>query len=124
MLRTMLLRLISYACLPIAVLWLSSCGSTEGPLLAGDARASASEGDALYQEAKQADDAGKTSRAIKLYDETATRHPFAKSAAQARFRQAHLNCQPFDFLFESELDVLVKPSGEGDIEAPARITHF
>jgi outer membrane protein assembly factor BamD (BamD/ComL family) len=47
-------------------------------------------GDALYQEAKQADDSGKTSRAIKLYDQTATRHPFAKSAAQARFRQAQL----------------------------------
>jgi outer membrane protein assembly factor BamD (BamD/ComL family) len=91
MLRSMLLRLISSACLSAAVLWLSSCGSgSDGPILAGDARASASEGEVVYQEAKQADDAGKTGRAIKLYDQTATRHPFAKSAAQARFRQAQL----------------------------------
>lgn len=90
MLRTMLLRLLSSVCLSAAVLWLSSCGSTDGPILAGSAQSGASEGDALYQEAKQADDNGKTGRAIKLYDQTATNHPFAKSAAQARFRQAQL----------------------------------
>lgn len=90
MLRTMLLRLISSACLSAAVLWLSSCGSTDGPILAGNAQSAASEGDALYQEAKQADESGKTSRAIKLYDQTATRYPFAQSAAQARYRQAQL----------------------------------
>jgi outer membrane protein assembly factor BamD (BamD/ComL family) len=86
----MLLRLISSACLSAAVLWLSSCGSSDGPILAGNIQSAASEGDALYQEAKQADDIGKTGRAIKLYDKTATNYPFAKSAAQARFRQAQL----------------------------------
>jgi outer membrane protein assembly factor BamD (BamD/ComL family) len=86
----MLPRLFFSACLSAAVLWLSSCGSSEGPILAGNTQSAASEGDALYQEAKQADDAGKTGRAIKLYDQTATRYPFAKSAAQARFRQAQL----------------------------------
>jgi outer membrane protein assembly factor BamD (BamD/ComL family) len=90
MLRTMLLRLISFTCLSATVLWLSSCGSSDGPILAGSTQASASEGDALYQEAKEADDAGKTSRAIKLYDKTATDYPFAKSTAQARYRQAQL----------------------------------
>lgn len=58
--------------------------------MAGNTQAAASEGEALYQKAKQADDAGKTSRAIKLYDQTATRFPFAPSAPQARFRQAEL----------------------------------
>lgn len=58
--------------------------------MAGNTQAAASEGEALYQKARQADDAGKTSRAIKLYDQTATRFPFAPSAPQARFRQAEL----------------------------------
>ncbi len=91
MLRPMLLRLFPSACLSAAVLWLSSCGSNpDAPILAGSTQSSSSEGDALYQEAKQADDNGKTSRAIKLYERTATNYPFAKSAAQARFRQAQL----------------------------------
>jgi outer membrane protein assembly factor BamD (BamD/ComL family) len=91
MLRRMMFRLISSACLSAAVLWLASCGSNpDGPILVGSTQTGASEGDALYQEAKNADDAGKTSRAIKLYDQTATRHPFSQSAAQARFRQAQL----------------------------------
>lgn len=91
MLRAMLLRLISSACLSAAVLFLASCGSgSDVPILAGNTQSAASEGDAVYQEAKQADDAGKTGRAIKLYDKTATQYPFAKSAAQARFRQAQL----------------------------------
>jgi outer membrane protein assembly factor BamD (BamD/ComL family) len=86
----MLFRMISSTCVSAAALWLVSCGSTEGPILAGNTQASASAGEALYQEAKQADDAGKTSQAIKLYEKTATNHPFAKSAAEARFRQAQL----------------------------------
>lgn len=59
-------------------------------MLAGNTQNAASEGEVVYQQAKQADDAGKTGRAIKLYDKTATRFPFAPSAAQARFRQAQL----------------------------------
>lgn len=91
MLHFMLPRLISSACLSAVVLWLASCGSgSDGPILAGNTQSAASEGDALYQEAKQADESGKTSRAIKLYDQTATRYPFAQSAAQARFRQAEM----------------------------------
>ena len=91
MLRTMSHRLIASAFLSVAVLHLNSCGpDPDAPILAGNTQAAASEGEALYQKAKQADDAGKTSKAIKLYDQTATRYPFAPSAAQARFRQAQL----------------------------------
>lgn len=91
MLRTMLLRLIVPACLSAFLPWLASCGSgSDAPILAGNTQNAASEGDALYQQAKTADDAGKTKRAIKLYDQTATRYPFARSAANARFRQAQL----------------------------------
>jgi len=87
----MLHRLILSACLTATTLWLASCGSgSDGPILAGNTQSAASEGDALYQQAKQADEAGKASRAIKLYDQTATRYPLAQSAARARFRQAEL----------------------------------
>ena len=91
MLRHMSHRFIASACLSVATLYLASCGADpDAPILAGNTQAAASEGEALYQKAKQADDAGKTGRAIKLYDQTATRYPFAPSAAQARFRQAQL----------------------------------
>lgn len=74
-----------------AAFCLLGCGpSTDMPLMAGNNRAAAGEGDALFQQAKQADTAGEAKRAIKLYDRTATRYPFIDSAPQARFRQAEL----------------------------------
>ena len=91
MLRAMILRLITAAFLALGAHFLSSCGSgSDVPMLAGDTRGATSEGEALYQKAKAADDAGKASRAIKLYDQTATRYPFVPSAPQARYRQAEL----------------------------------
>lgn len=59
-------------------------------MLAGNTQAASAQGEALYRKAKSADDAGKTKRAIRLYDQTATRYPFAPSAEQARLRQARL----------------------------------
>ncbi|MEX1116320.1 MAG: tetratricopeptide repeat protein [Akkermansiaceae bacterium] len=91
MLRHMIHRLFAFTLLSAAAFSSFSCSSDDDlPLMAGNTQAAASEGEALYQKAKQADDAGKTSRAIKLYDQTATRFPFAPSAPQARFRQAEL----------------------------------
>ena len=91
MLRPMPYRSIASACLAIATLFLVSCGADPDALiLMGNTQSASGEGDALYQKAKQADDAGKTGRAIKFYDQTATRYPFIASAAQARFRQAQL----------------------------------
>ncbi|MDP3851570.1 MAG: tetratricopeptide repeat protein [Luteolibacter sp.] len=87
----MLHRLTASACLSFATLWLASCGSnSDTPILAGNTQAASSDGETLYQNARVADEAGKTSRAIKLYDQTATRYPFAPSAAPARYRQAQL----------------------------------
>lgn len=84
-------RLIAFSCLSVATLFFASCGNdSETPILAGNTHDAAAKGEALYQQAKSADDAGSTGRAIKLYDETATRYPFAPSAAQARFRQAQM----------------------------------
>lgn len=84
-------RLIAYAVMSACALVFTSCGSNSDlPILAGNTQAAAAKGEALYHLAKQADDAGKTNKAIKLYDKTATKYPFAPSAAQARFRQAQM----------------------------------
>ena len=91
MLRAMTYRLIFMALLSASAFHLSSCSDdSEMPIMAGNTQAAISEGEKLYQEAKSADQAGSTSKAIKLYDKMATRYPFAPSAAQARFRQAEL----------------------------------
>ncbi|MES2923816.1 MAG: tetratricopeptide repeat protein [Verrucomicrobiota bacterium] len=91
MLRRMIYRFIALALISASAIHLTSCGNDDDmPIMAGNTQAAASEGEKFYQQAKQADDAGKTSKAIKLYDETATRFPFAPSAPQARFRQAEL----------------------------------
>lgn len=58
--------------------------------MSGNSRGAADEGATLFQQAKQADDAGNAKRAIKLYEQTATRYPFIDAAPQARFRQAEL----------------------------------
>jgi outer membrane protein assembly factor BamD (BamD/ComL family) len=84
-------RFTVFALLTASAFHLASCGSdSDLPIMAGNTQAAASEGEGFYQKAKQADDAGKTGKAIKLYQETATRFPFAPSAPQARFRQAQL----------------------------------
>lgn len=70
---------------------LSGCGNDDDmPILAGNTEQAITQGEAIYGQAKSADDAGKSARAIKLYDEVATKYPFAPNAAQARFRQAEL----------------------------------
>lgn len=83
---------VSSLALGAAAALLVSCGNSKDdmPILAGNASHAASDGEGLYQQAKSAESAGKIDKAIKLYDETATRYPFAKSAADARFRQAEL----------------------------------
>lgn len=84
-------RLLACGLLTATAFHLSSCGTdSDLPIMAGNTQAAASEGESLYKVAKQADDAGKSGKAIKLYDKVATRFPFAPSAPQARYRQAQL----------------------------------
>jgi len=91
MVLRMTYRLIACALVAASVFPLTSCGpDPDTPILAGNTQAASGEGEALYQKAKAADDAGKTGRAISLYEKTATRYPFAPSASQARYRQAQL----------------------------------
>jgi outer membrane protein assembly factor BamD (BamD/ComL family) len=73
------------------VLFLGSCGSgDDGPVLVSNTAAAMVKAEELNGKAKAADDAGKTRRAIRLYDRLATEYPFAPSAEQARYRQAEL----------------------------------
>ncbi len=116
MLSHMTHRLIACALISASAFSLSSCGSdSELPVMAGNTQAAANEGEQLYQKAKQADDAGKAGKAIKLYDETATRFPFAPSAAQARFRQAQLLEQQGEIMksFEAYDQFLSRFQGSG-----------
>jgi outer membrane protein assembly factor BamD (BamD/ComL family) len=107
----MVLALVSFS-----PLFLGSCGNDSGmPILAGNTAKAIDEGEALYKTAKQADDAGKTGRAIKLYDRMATKYPFAPSAAQARFRQAELLENKGDILksFDAYNQFLSRFQGSG-----------
>jgi outer membrane protein assembly factor BamD (BamD/ComL family) len=56
----------------------------------GNTKSAAGEGEALYTEAHQDDQAGKTKKAIKQYEKMANEFPFAPSAGEARYRQAVL----------------------------------
>ncbi len=92
MIPPMTFRLLGSALISAFAVFLSSCGNSDKtiPLMAGNTQEAAARGDALYQQGKAADDAGSTKRAIKLYDQAATRYPFAPSSPLARFRQAEL----------------------------------
>ncbi len=71
---------------------LNSCGSDadeELPLV-GSVRVSAGPAHAAYEKALRADQAGKSKKALKLYDRMANEYPTAADASQARFRQAQL----------------------------------
>ena len=91
MIQAMVHRIITCGAIAAASLLLSSCGSdSDMPVLAGNVAGATGEGEALYQQAKQADESGNANRAVKLYDKMATQYPFAPSASQARFRQAQI----------------------------------
>ncbi len=91
MIRAMTQRMILSLGCSVAAIWLSGCGPSEYmPLVSNANPTSAGEGADLYAQAKQADAAGQSKKAIKLYDKTATHFPFIDAAPQARFRQAEL----------------------------------
>lgn len=99
MIAHMTLRFVAFMLVSASSLPLVSCKKdSDLPLMAGNTQAVAAEGEVLYVKAKAADEAGQVKRAIKLYDQTATRYPFAPSASQARFRQAELLEQKGDIV--------------------------
>ena len=81
----------SFFALAGAAALLVSCGNdSDGLPLAGQTAKTHVEGEQLYYKAKEADDAGNASKAIKLYAKSAELAPSASTSAQARFRQAQL----------------------------------
>lgn len=87
----MICKIVLPACSAAAFTLLVSCGgSSDIPPLAGQAIANSEGGDAIYQEARSAEQNGKRSHAISLYGRVANKYPYAKSAPDARYRQATL----------------------------------
>ena len=116
MLPRMTYRFAALALISASALTLSSCGpDPDMPIMAGNTQNAAAEGEKFYQSAKLADQAGKMGKALKLYDQTATRYPFAPSAPQARFRQAQLLEQQGDIVksFEAYDQFLSRFQGSG-----------
>lgn len=83
-----LVYLLLAAAIPLVCLW--SCSGSDGPMLASNTGPAVGKAEDLYKKAKAADDAGKSKKAIKLYEKMATEYPFAPSAEQARYRQGEL----------------------------------
>lgn len=93
-----------------------SCGNSGDTIpLAGNNSAASGQGESLFQSAKASDDAGKRSKAIKLYGQVADKYPAAPSAAQARYRQAELLEQNGDVekSFEAYQEFLQRYQGSG-----------
>lgn len=105
------------AILACAPLFLNSCGTSKDamPLMGTNTSESNDKGEALFQKAKTQDEAGRTAAAIRNYDRVATRHPFAPSAPQARFRQAELLEQRGDVIkaFDAYQQYIDRFSGSG-----------
>jgi outer membrane protein assembly factor BamD (BamD/ComL family) len=77
--------------LPAFAVLLASCGNdSDTPPLVGTAGTDPSRAEALYAEAKAAEDRGNRKKAIKVYDQLADEMPLAGRAPEARFRQAEL----------------------------------
>ncbi len=77
--------------LPAATILVASCGNNKDlPPLLGSSSPNTERAEALFQQAKQQDDAGRHDKAIKLYDKLADEMPLAARAPDARFRQAEL----------------------------------
>ena len=77
------------ALVPSVSMWFVSCGSDKLPPV-GQAGASNPKAEALYHEARQAEQSGETKKAAKLYDKLADDFPLASHAPEARFREARL----------------------------------
>ncbi|WP_193214335.1 tetratricopeptide repeat protein [Luteolibacter marinus] len=77
--------------LPALALVFASCGNdSDIPPLAGNTDPGHERAEALFAQAQSAESAGKTSKAIKTYEEIADELPISKRAPEARFRQGEL----------------------------------
>lgn len=110
-------------CFPLAAIVAASlftavsCSNNKDVInLSGDSPAAAGKGEALFAKAKAADQSGKRSKAIKLYDKMADGYPVSPSAPEARFRQAELLEEEGDVLksFDAYQEFLTRYQGSGN----------
>lgn len=100
--------------LPLAAVFVG-CGNDDLPPMVGSGSTDNTRAEAMFQEARSAEDAGKTKKAIKIYDEIADEMTYSNRAAEARFRQAQLLEQQGETLdaFDAYQDLISKRSGSG-----------
>lgn len=101
--------------LPLAALFAACGGNDDLPPMVGSGATDNTRAEALFQQAKAAEDSGKTKKAIKLYEELADENTYADRAAEARFRQAQLLEQQGETLdaFDAYQDLISKRTGSG-----------
>jgi outer membrane assembly lipoprotein YfiO len=101
--------------LPLAA-FLAACGGNDDlPPMVGSGATDNTRAEALFQQAKTAEDAGKTKKAIKLYEELADEIAYSDRAAEARFRQAQLLEQQGETLdaFDAYQKLIAQRTGSG-----------
>lgn len=110
--RTLALTL---AFLPAAFLFVSCGNDSDLPPMVSAGSADQGRADTLFAAARKAEDAGRTKKAIGLYDEIARKIPFATNAPEARFRQAKLLDESGETLdaFDAYQDLITRYQGSG-----------
>ncbi|MCU0794428.1 MAG: tetratricopeptide repeat protein [Akkermansiaceae bacterium] len=106
---------LTLALLPAALILVSCGDKSDLPPMVTSGSGDNNRAETLFQEGKSAEDAGKTKKAIGIYDRLADEIPFASKAPEARFRQAKLLDQSGETLkaFEAYQDVITRYSGSG-----------
>lgn len=106
---------LTLALLPAALIFVSCGDKSDLPPMVTSGSGDNNRAETLFQEGKSAEDAGKTKKAIGIYDRLADEIPFASKAPEARFRQAKLLDQSGETLkaFEAYQDVITRYSGSG-----------
>lgn len=99
----------------LAALLLVGCGDDELPPMVNEGLPDNARAEELFQRAREAEDAGRTGRAIKIYDEIGDEIPLAKRAPEARFRQAKLLEQDDETIkaFDAYQQLLARYQGSG-----------
>ena len=108
-------RRICTAAGALAILALAACSDKDLPPRIGAGGSSTPEAQTLYQKAKDADTAGDTKKAIKLYKQAADRYPLGADAQQARYRQAELLAQQGETVkaFDAYQEFIERYQGSG-----------
>ncbi|MBB5350589.1 outer membrane protein assembly factor BamD (BamD/ComL family) [Haloferula luteola] len=106
---------LSFALLPLVALFASCGNDADLPPMISASSGNNQRADALFAQAQAAEQAGKTKKAIKLYDEIADKIALSDKAPEARFRQAKLLDESGETLdaFDAYQELIVRYQGSG-----------